>query len=95
MLQPINALQKKREHVLEQLQQLQGEAQVVISIMNNEEASKSLDGMRDSKSITHFLQNEYGVSTYVLITLNLPTLSRASSINSHYLSDCFCHKANL
>ncbi|XP_054288816.1 eukaryotic translation initiation factor 3 subunit E-like [Macrosteles quadrilineatus] len=67
--EPINALQKKREHVLEQLQQLQSEAQVVIGIMNNEEASKSLDGMRDSKSITHFLQNEYGLKPEMMESL--------------------------
>lgn len=56
---------ERRGQVLQQLQQLQTEAKVILDIMENEDASKKLDGMRDSKSIMHFLQNEYGVSLLI------------------------------
>lgn len=53
------ALQAKRQQVLNQLHELQNDVTVVIGIMHSEEAMKSLDGMRDSKAIVSFLTKEY------------------------------------
>lgn len=58
------ALQAKRQQVLNQLHELQNDVTVVIGIMHSEEAMKSLDGMRDSKAIVSFLTKEYNVSIF-------------------------------
>ncbi|CAH2014368.1 unnamed protein product [Acanthoscelides obtectus] len=63
-------LKERRSHVVAQLHQLQEEVEPILKVLDDEEFTKNMETMRDSKTLINYLTNTYKINIEMVDSLH-------------------------
>lgn len=61
-------MKTRRDQIVSQLHQLQSEVNVVMNFLGDDEVMKTMETMRDPKTLSTYLTRQFNVSFIVLVT---------------------------
>lgn len=63
-------MKTRRDEIVAQLHQLQSEVNVVMNFLGDDKVMKTMETMRDPKTLSTYLTNEFNVSVIVIIVIS-------------------------
>lgn len=60
-------MKTRRDEIVSQLHQLQSEVNVVMNFLGDDKVMKTMETMRDPKTLSTYLTNEFNVSVFIVI----------------------------
>lgn len=83
-------MKTRRDEIVSQLHQLQSEVNVVMNFLGDDKVMKTMETMRDPKTLSSYLTKDFGVSKYsfhfsFFIDVNASTIFRYIYLNFNIL----------
>lgn len=80
-------MKTRRDQIVSQLHQLQSEVNVVMNFLGDDKVMKTMETMRDPKTLSSYLTKEFNVSAL--------TMNKKLHYSSAFWTSCFLNMSNL